>query len=474
MTKLLPVGLYVRLSEVRPGDEPIALETQEADARELAHRRGWHVAEVYRDAGRSAWADSRERPAFDRMVGDLEEGRIRGVIAWKQDRLGRRVVEVADLLDRCRRLGAVVATVADGLDTTTSSGRMVAQVLAAAAELESSNTSVRVRRSIAARAERGDAHGGPRPFGYRRRGGTLVVDAEEAETIRECASRVLAGESVGALVRSLRERGIRTSTGRDWTRRSLVNSLTAARIAGLRSHHGHEVTGSWDPIVSRDQLVALRVRLAPTAIRRATARSYYLSGGLLRCGRCGSGLKGRSWTPREGRGRRAQYACSGSMDHNGCGGVAIAAEPIDRFVAQIVIARLASPELRARLEASEDDAATDDLFRLLSKLDVAADDLASAFGAGELDRRGYRVARERNVLERRLIERDLRGRVDHRGSVLRGLPSTEAGLLRWWADASVTKRHALASLVIEEVIVRQAVRGRKQFDPERLDVTVRL
>jgi site-specific DNA recombinase len=72
-----PVAIYIRLSEVRPGEEAISLKTQERDARAFAKRKGWRVAEVYRDAGRSAWQDGRERPAFDRMLADLDAGNAR-------------------------------------------------------------------------------------------------------------------------------------------------------------------------------------------------------------------------------------------------------------------------------------------------------------------------------------------------------------------------------------------------------------
>jgi hypothetical protein len=104
------IAIYVRLSEVRPGEEAVSLDTQEADCRALAKRKSWKIAGVYKDAGRSAWSDSRDRPAFDRMLADLEAGKLGGIVAWKQDRLGRRVAEVAALLDKCRQLGAIVAT----------------------------------------------------------------------------------------------------------------------------------------------------------------------------------------------------------------------------------------------------------------------------------------------------------------------------------------------------------------------------
>jgi site-specific DNA recombinase len=467
-----PVGIYVRLSEVRPGEEAVSLDTQEHDARALAKRKGWKVADVYMDAGRSAWSDARERPAFDRMLVDLEEGKIRGVVAWKQDRLGRRVAEVAALLDRCRQLDAIVATVTDGLDTTTPSGRMAAQVVAGAAELESANTSIRVRRAMQARAERGDAHGGPRPYGYRRERGTLVIEPAEAAVVRECTERVLAGEGVGTILRDLSSREIPTSTGKRWTRRSLVNTLTSARIAGLREHDGsREIEGAWKPIVDRETHDAVRARLAPSKVRRPAPRSYYLSGGLLVCGRCGGRMKGRAWTAPDGRvARRAQYHCGGATEHNGCGGTAAAASPLEDWIASLVIARLSSEAFRKRLDAPAADSGVENLYRQLSKLDAAADELASAFGAAEVDRRGYKVASERNATERRAVERELRARVGERSTVLSGAPSTEAALVSWWSDASVGQRHALTAAVIEQITVGPAIRGQKRFDPDRLEI----
>lgn len=467
------VGIYVRLSEVRPGEDAVSLETQESDCRTLAKRKGWRVAEVYRDAGRSAWADSRERPAFDRMLADLDAGNIAGIVAWKQDRLGRRVAEVALLLDRARQLGAVVATVTDGLDTTTSSGRMAAQMVAAVAENESANTSVRVRRAMQARAEKGEAHGGPRPYGYRRDGG-LVVDPVEAAVVRECAARALAGESVGTILRDLHARGVPTSTGKRWTRRSLVNTLTSARVAGLREHDGRELPGSWEGIVDRETHDALRAALAPSKVRRPAPRSYYLSGGLLVCGRCGGRMKGRSWTAPDGRpARRAQYHCGGATEHNGCGGGAIAAASLEDFVGSLVIARLSSSAFRKRLEASASDPGVEDLYRRLSKLDAVADDLASAFGAGEIDRRAYKVAADRNLAERQVLERELRARAGERTTILSDAPSTEAALVTWWESASVAQRHAFAAAVIESITVGPAVRGRRRFDPDRLELVWR-
>lgn len=95
-----------------------------------------------------------------------------------------------------------------------------------------------------------------------------------------------------------------------------------------------------------------------------------------------------------------------------------------------MIARLSSNAFRKRLEARAADPHVDDLYRRLRKLDTAADDLASAFGAGEVDRRAYKVASERNDLERQAVQRELRAKAGERTSVLSGMPSTEAALLK--------------------------------------------
>lgn len=185
-------------------------------------------------------------------------------------------------------------------------------------------------------------------------------------------------------------------------------------------------------------------------------------------------MKGRAWTAPDGRRvRRAQYHCGGATEHNGCGGTAISAGALEDFIASLVIARLSSSAFRARLEASANDPGVDDLYRRLSKLDAVADDLASAFGAGELDRRAYKVAAERNETERRAVDRELRARVGERTTVLAGAPSTEAALVSWWDSATVAQRHALTTAVIDQIRVGPAIRGRKRFDPDRLDVVWR-
>ena len=146
--------------------------------------------------------------------------------------------------------------------------------------------SERIKSKLRQNADAGKAHGGPRPYGYRRVDGRLVIDGAEAEILREMAQRVLAGESMRSLCEDLNERGVAPARASHWRGPVLRYVLTTARIAGLVPRAGGAgVEGDWEPILDRVTWERLRSVLAKPK-RGARPRSYLLTGFLL-CGRCG-------------------------------------------------------------------------------------------------------------------------------------------------------------------------------------------
>lgn len=67
------MAVYARISQDRTGEE-LGIRRQLADCRAEADRRGWVVAEEYVDDDVSAYS-GKKRPAFERMLTDLAEGR---------------------------------------------------------------------------------------------------------------------------------------------------------------------------------------------------------------------------------------------------------------------------------------------------------------------------------------------------------------------------------------------------------------
>ena len=84
MSRPVRAALYARVSTTGHGQD---VELQLEELRQVAAQRGWVVHEEYVDEGVSGGKAS--RPALDRMMADVQAGRLDVVLIWKLDRLGR-------------------------------------------------------------------------------------------------------------------------------------------------------------------------------------------------------------------------------------------------------------------------------------------------------------------------------------------------------------------------------------------------
>jgi DNA invertase Pin-like site-specific DNA recombinase len=148
------VALYARTSthDQNPG-------MQVDELRRVAGQRGWQVVGEYVDAGHSGAKD--RRPELDRMMSDVQRGKIDMVLVWKFDRFARSVRHLVSALDDFRARNVDFASLHDGIDTSTPVGRFTFHVVSAVAELEREMIRERTRCGIAAARRRGSRIGRP-------------------------------------------------------------------------------------------------------------------------------------------------------------------------------------------------------------------------------------------------------------------------------------------------------------------------
>ena len=80
--------------------------------------------------------DTLDRPAFQRLQGDVFKGIIKTVVVWKLDRLSRSIVDGLNVLaDWCNR-GVRVVSVTQQLDFNGTVGKMLAAIFFALGEME--------------------------------------------------------------------------------------------------------------------------------------------------------------------------------------------------------------------------------------------------------------------------------------------------------------------------------------------------
>ena len=113
-----------------------------------------------------------ERPALQRLLVDVDEGRVNQVIVYKVDRLTRSLADFAKLVERLDRAGASFVSVTQSFNTATSMGRLTLNVLLSFAQFEREVTAERIRDKIAASKKKGLWMGGNVPLGYEADGRT--------------------------------------------------------------------------------------------------------------------------------------------------------------------------------------------------------------------------------------------------------------------------------------------------------------
>src|SRR5271154_3944369 len=90
-----------------------------------------------------------QRPGMDKLLKDIESGKISSIVVWRLDRLGRTAKGLTALFEDLREKGVNLVSMKDGLDLSTPAGRLMACVLASVAAYE---TEVRAERILAGQA----------------------------------------------------------------------------------------------------------------------------------------------------------------------------------------------------------------------------------------------------------------------------------------------------------------------------------
>ena len=457
-------AVYCRISADKRG-EGLGVARQEDLCRRLAAEKGWPVAEVYVDNDVSAYT-RKPRPAYNRMIADLEAGRRDAVLCVDQDRLTRRPVELEGFIDLAERLGVALANVSGEIDLSTADGRLRARLLGIVARQESEKKSERVTREAEQAARRGVPRGSNRPFGWQ--ADKLTVDAGEAGLVREAVGRVLAGETVPAIAGDWNRRGVPTPQAAQygWAGATLKGVLRSPRLCGLRTYHGQVVAeGRWEPILDRQTWETLQARL-PKGSPPGRPGGRLLTG-IARCGRC-EGPLWSSWRKDKDQ-RVARYACVSRPGAPGCGNLTVTGEPLDTLVRDAVLQALAGPGLaRARHQLAGDDEEQAKAARELEAAEARREEAATLYAEGKIDHREWFTIRDR-VGHRITAARRI---LDRTAGPLADLPASAEALGQAWEAGTIAWRRALLGAVVDRIVVGPSPHSNR-FDPNRVTINWR-
>jgi site-specific DNA recombinase len=439
---------------------------------------GWTlVPNRYDDGGWSG--GTLERPGLQRLLADIEDGRVDVVVVYKIDRLTRSLMDFAKLVEVFDRKGVTFVSITQSFNTTTSMGRLTLNMLLSFAQFEREVTGERIRDKIAASKKKGMWMGGFVPIGYQSQSRTLNIVEDEAETVRMVFRLYLELKNVRLVEEELRRRGVttkcyvaasgRTVGGQPFSRGHIYKLLSNPLYIGEIAHKGERYPGQHPAIIDAHTWQAVQAQLNENTRgnrTRANAKEPSLLSEML------SDEKGNRLTPTHAvkSGRRYRYYAAA----NGSAAFRISAGEIEPAVTGQVAAFLGRPgEVLEELSAGQ--LGPDVLKAAMARTSALASELRSGSGAVQrevivalVDRVTIGVVSVRIELKQEALASRLLGDASHRLG-LDGAIVIEAPL-------SATRRGVETRLVIQgdgaasvdrepdAALVKAVARGHAWFD----------
>jgi site-specific DNA recombinase len=289
-----------------------------------------------------------DRPAVQRLLVDIQAGRIDCVVVYKVDRLSRSLLDFAGMMQTFEKHKVSFVSVSQQFNTASSMGRLMLNVLLSFAQFEREIISERTRDKIAATRRKGKWAGGHPILGYDidPNGYKLRVNESEADRVRDIFDLYLERGSLLPVVEELVRRGwvnkLWTTRkglergGKPFTRTSLYKVLTnivyVGKVRYKTEHHNGEHPGIVDPgVFQRTQdLLHRNGSTGGTPIRD---KFQAILKGLIKCGPCGCAMT-PSYTSKGGTRRYRYYLCSSAQKKGWatCPSKSIPATQIEEFV----------------------------------------------------------------------------------------------------------------------------------------------
>lgn len=208
------VALYIRLSKEDENEGPSqSVQNQESLLREFVQQHRLSVYDTYIDDGWSG--TSFDRPAFQRMITDIEEKKVNMVITKDLSRLGRDYILTGHYMERYFPEHRVrYISLLDGIDTgVDSTANDITPFRAIMNDMYAKDISKKIKSVKRDKQRKGQFIGGKPVYGYKMHPtekNKIVIDEEVAPTVRRIFALALSGMSCRNIASLLNQEGVPT------------------------------------------------------------------------------------------------------------------------------------------------------------------------------------------------------------------------------------------------------------------------
>ncbi|RMI73756.1 recombinase family protein [Streptococcus iniae] len=200
----------------------------------ISGRDDWEFVKMYSDEGISG-TNTKLRTGFKAMVEDALNGKIDLIITKSVSRFARNTVDSLTTVRQLKEVGVEIYFEKENIWTLDSKGELLITIMSSLAQEESRSISENVTWGLRKQFAEGKVH-----FPYTNvlgfkagEDGAIVVDQDEAKTVRYIFQQALIGKSPYHIAKDLTEQGIPSPSGKSrWNATTIKRMLRNEKYKG--------------------------------------------------------------------------------------------------------------------------------------------------------------------------------------------------------------------------------------------------
>ena len=231
------VAVYARVSTEHEA-QLSALENQKDWYKPIiAQHPEWDIVRMYTDEGITG-TSAQKRPQFMKMIEDASDGEFDLILTREVARFARNTVDTLQYTRSLKAKGVEVFFINDNIKTFDGDGELRLTIMATLAQDESRKTSIRVKCGQQTSMDNGVFYGNGNILGYDRVGKDMVINPEQAKTVRMIYDWYLDGVGIRAIKFRLEQAGRLTAMGKsNWHESNISKILQNSFYCGIITYH---------------------------------------------------------------------------------------------------------------------------------------------------------------------------------------------------------------------------------------------
>ena len=231
---ILNVGAYCRVSTDTEEQQGSYNSQVNHYTEKIKSTPGWRFVKVYGDEGISG-TNADNRPGFQEMMQDCENGKIDLIITKSISRFSRNVTVTLEVARKLRDKGIGIFFEKENLNTLHYTSESLLAIFSSLAQAESESMSENIKMGREYRYKQGECcYNMGKIFGFNQdSNGIVTINEEQAIVVRLMYDGYLNGMSIGGIIKDLQERKIPSPTGKEkWSPGTVERILSSEKYKG--------------------------------------------------------------------------------------------------------------------------------------------------------------------------------------------------------------------------------------------------